>query len=44
MKLVAQARQDEKGLFWDSDGEIYLGLGYGQTGVALFLVEAIAGH
>jgi serine/threonine protein kinase len=38
-ELVAQARQDEKGLFWDSDGEIYLGLGYGQTGVALFLLR-----
>ena len=38
-ELMARAREDEKGLFWESDGVVHVGLGYGQSGVALFLLR-----
>lgn len=36
--LLATARDGEKGLSWESDGEIPLGLGHGPSGVSLFLL------
>ncbi len=39
-ELMQRARQDdEKGLFWENDGMVRVGLGYGQSGVALFLLR-----
>ena len=37
--LIAEAKKDAKGLFWERDGVVPVGLGYGQSGVALFLLR-----
>ena len=37
--LLKNARENERGLYWDSDGLLHLGFGYGQSGVALFLLR-----
>lgn len=36
-RLLRDASESEKGLHWTSGGKIYLGLGDGQSGIALFL-------
>jgi len=38
-ELMLKACEDERGLFWESDGAVRVGLGYGQSGVALFLLR-----
>lgn len=37
--LLASARGNEKGLYWEAEGLLHLGFGYGQSGVALFLLR-----
>jgi serine/threonine protein kinase len=37
--LLASARENERGLYWEADGLLHLGFGYGQSGVALFLLR-----
>jgi serine/threonine protein kinase len=37
--LLRCAKEDEKGLYWESDGVIHVGYGYGQSGAALFLLR-----
>ncbi len=37
--LIEEAKEDEKGIFWINDGKIHIGFGYGQAGVALFLLR-----
>jgi hypothetical protein len=37
--LIVSAREDAKGMYWMGDHNISLGLGYGQSGVALFLLR-----
>lgn len=38
-QLSASAVEAENGLFWEEDGAVRIGLGYGQSGVALFLLR-----
>ena len=38
-KLRETARSDERGVFWEDTGGVRLGFGYGQSGVALFLLR-----
>jgi hypothetical protein len=37
--LAQSARSDERGVYWEDSGGIRLGYGYGQSGVALFLLR-----
>jgi serine/threonine protein kinase len=37
--LLQSARVDDRGMHWESDNLIHLGLGYGQSGVALFFLR-----
>jgi serine/threonine protein kinase len=37
--LLRSAKEDEKGLYWENDGLIHVGYGYGQSGAALFLLR-----
>lgn len=37
--LLRTSKEDERGLRWESDGLLHLGYGYGQSGVALFLLR-----
>lgn len=37
--LSASAKRDERGTYWDDNGNIRIGYGYGQSGVALFLLR-----
>lgn len=37
--LASTAVESERGLHWQHDGAVWLGLGYGQSGVALFLLR-----
>ena len=37
--LLESARENDRGLYWESDGSIHLGYGYGQSGVALFFLR-----
>jgi len=37
--LLRSAQENEHGLYWESDGLLQLGYGYGQSGVALFLLH-----
>ena len=37
--LERSARSDERGVYWEDSGGIRLGFGYGQSGVALFLLR-----
>jgi len=38
-QLLEQSHQDEKGLHWKSGDLVQIGLGYGQSGVALFFLR-----
>ncbi len=37
--LLNSARENDKGIYWKDEGKIYIGYGYGQSGVALFLLR-----
>ncbi|OIJ42542.1 class III lanthionine synthetase LanKC [Massilia timonae] len=37
--LIEQARENERGIYWEEDGQVWIGFGYGQSGVALFLLR-----
>jgi uncharacterized protein YyaL (SSP411 family) len=37
--LLATAKHDERGISWEADDVTHLGFGYGQSGVALFLLR-----
>ncbi|HEU5373817.1 MAG TPA: lanthionine synthetase LanC family protein, partial [Ktedonobacteraceae bacterium] len=37
--LLQSARMDQRGVHWETDNLVHLGLGYGQSGVALFLLR-----
>jgi class III lanthionine synthetase len=37
--LLESARDDDKGLYWEPDGFVHVGYGYGQSGVALFFLR-----
>jgi len=37
--LLQTAKEDETGLHWDADKLIHIGFGYGQSGVAMFLLR-----
>ena len=37
--LERRAEENEKGLFWSDSGGVRIGMGYGQSGVALFLLR-----
>lgn len=37
--LLATAKHDERGISWEADEVTHLGFGYGQSGVALFLLR-----
>ncbi|MFZ1009681.1 MAG: hypothetical protein WAN65_22775, partial [Candidatus Sulfotelmatobacter sp.] len=37
--LARRAKADSNGIYWDNEGTIHLGLGYGQSGVALFFLR-----
>ena len=37
--LLKSARESEHGTYWESDGLLHLGYGYGQSGAALFLLR-----
>ena len=37
--LCASAQENERGLYWEDSGVVQLGLGYGQSGVALFFLR-----
>lgn len=36
-QLISSADQDPSGIYWPTEGKVFLGLGDGQSGVALFL-------
>lgn len=38
-KLLERANEDDRGTYWEDDGGIRIGYGYGQAGVALFLLR-----
>ena len=38
-QLLDTARESERGVYWESDKVVHLGYGYGQSGVALFLLR-----
>jgi serine/threonine protein kinase len=37
--LMRTAQESDRGIYWESDGLLHLGYGYGQSGVALFLLR-----
>lgn len=37
--LLGSAQEDDRGIYWESDQLVHLGYGYGQSGVALFLLR-----
>ena len=37
--LLSTAQENDAGIFWENDGLLQLGYGYGQSGVALFLLR-----
>ena len=37
--LLRSAQDSEQGIYWENDGLLHLGYGYGQSGVALFLLR-----
>ena len=37
--LLRSAQEIEQGIYWENDGLLHLGYGYGQSGVALFLLR-----
>lgn len=37
--LLKSAQENERGIYWERDGLLHLGYGYGQSGVALFLLR-----
>ena len=37
--LLRTAQENERGVYWENEGLLHLGLGYGQSGVALFLLR-----
>lgn len=37
--LLKSAQENERGIYWKNDGLLHLGYGYGQSGVALFLLR-----
>lgn len=37
--LLRTAQESDRGIYWESDGLLHLGYGYGQSGVALFLLR-----
>lgn len=37
--LLRSAQESELGVYWENDGLLHLGYGYGQSGVALFLLR-----
>ncbi|HEX7288426.1 MAG TPA: lanthionine synthetase C family protein, partial [Candidatus Angelobacter sp.] len=37
--LLESAQENERGIFWENDNLVQLGYGYGQSGVALFLLR-----
>jgi serine/threonine protein kinase len=37
--LLRSAQENERGIFWEDDGLLHLGYGYGASGVALFLLR-----
>ena len=37
--LLRSAQESEQGIYWENDGLLHLGYGYGQSGVALFLLR-----
>jgi tRNA A-37 threonylcarbamoyl transferase component Bud32 len=37
--LLKTAQENDAGIFWENDGLLHLGYGYGQSGVALFLLR-----
>nr|WP_180165158.1 class III lanthionine synthetase LanKC [Stenotrophomonas sp. SbOxS2]NYT98078.1 protein kinase/lanthionine synthetase C family protein [Stenotrophomonas sp. SbOxS2] len=39
VELSASALRSERGIFWEGDGAVRIGFGYGQSGVALFLLR-----
>jgi predicted Ser/Thr protein kinase len=38
-ELLRSAQENERGIYWERDGLLHLGYGYGQSGVALFLLR-----
>lgn len=37
--LLKSAHENERGIYWETDGLLHLGYGYGQSGVALFFLR-----
>lgn len=37
--VIGTAQQNKRGMFWEADNLVHVGFGYGQTGVALFLLR-----
>ncbi|HET9364991.1 MAG TPA: class III lanthionine synthetase LanKC [Candidatus Angelobacter sp.] len=37
--LIHNAQENENGIYWENDGFVHVGFGYGQSGVALFLLR-----
>lgn len=37
--LLESAQENEAGVYWETDGLVHIGYGYGQSGVALFLLR-----
>lgn len=37
--LLRSAKENERGIYWEHDGLLHLGYGYGQSGVALFFLR-----
>jgi len=37
--VLRSAQESERGIYWEADGLLHLGYGYGQSGVALFLLR-----
>lgn len=38
-KLLNVAKENKRGIYWENEGKVYIGYGYGQSGVALFLLR-----
>lgn len=38
-ELLKKARATKRGIHWEYEGEVYIGYGYGQSGVAIFLLR-----
>src|SRR5262249_42151189 len=37
--LLSTAQENERGIYWENEGLLHLGFGYGQSGVALFFLR-----